>query len=47
MLNFCSKSMSAYCLSKGNEKVYSVMSGIPTRQPKRNWEEKKKKKAAG
>lgn len=37
MFNSCSKSMSAYCLSKDNEKAYSVMSRIPIVQPKRNW----------
>lgn len=40
------KSMSAYCLSKPNEKAYSITSRIPTVQPKRNWEKSKKKKTA-
>lgn len=34
MFNSCSKSMSACCLSKDNEKAYSVMGRIPTVQPK-------------
>lgn len=45
MFHSCSKSMSAYCLFKPNEKAYSIVSRIPTVQPKRNWG--KKKKAAG
>lgn len=42
MFHSCSKSMSAYCLSKPNEKAYSIVSRIPTVQPKRNWGKKKK-----
>lgn len=46
MFHSRSKSMSAYCLSKPNEKAYSITSRIPTVQPKGNWEKSKKKKAA-
>lgn len=44
MFHSRSKSMSAYCLSKPNEKAYSITSRIPTVQPKRNWEKSKKKR---
>lgn len=40
MFNSCSESMSAYCLPKTNEKAYSVMSMIPTVQPKRGLKKK-------
>lgn len=41
MFNSCSKSMSAHCLSKGNEKAYSIVSRIPTVQPKGIWGKKR------